>query len=138
MTRPVEDQSLPELLASLATSIPKLVRDELELLKAQLAQVLSRAQSASALLVIATALTIAAVMLLVTAGVSGLVMLFASLGLTPAPAVALASLAAALVSGAIAAMLVLGAGTELRRARQTIERSLDAVTGATASEEKAR
>ena len=138
MTRPVEDQSLAELLASLATSIPKLVRDELELLKAQLAQVLSRAQSASALLVIATALTIAAVMLLVTAGVSGLVMLFASLGLTLAPAVALASLAAALVSGAIAAMLVLGAGTELRRARQTIERSLDAVTGATASEEKAQ
>jgi hypothetical protein len=77
-------------------------------------------------------------MLLVTAGVSGLVMLFASWGLTLAPAVALASLAAALVSGAIAAIMVFGAGTELRRARQTIERSLDAVTGATASEEKAR
>lgn len=138
MTRPVEEQSLAELLASLASSIPKLVHDELELLKAQLAQVLSRTQSASALIVIATALTVAAVMLIVTAGVSGLVMLFASLGLTLAPAVALASLAAALVSAAIAALLVVGAGTELRRARQTIERGLDAVTGATAPEERAR
>lgn len=137
MTRPVEDQSLAELLASLASSIPKLVRDELELMKAQLAQVLSRTQSASALIVVATALTVAAVMLLVTAGVSGLVMLFASLGLTLAPAVALASLAAALVSATIAALLVVGAGAELRRAQQTIERGLDAVTGVAVAEKKA-
>lgn len=135
MNRPVEDQSLAELLASLASSIPNLVRDELELLRSQLAYAVARLQAASALLVVATALVMATVTLLVAAAVSGLTILFVSLGFEPAAAVALAALVVAILAGAFAAMLVIGARGEFRRAQAAIGQSIDAVAGNTSAEE---
>lgn len=76
MVKPTEDQSLAELIVSLAGRIPALVRDELTLLQSQLAFVLGRVQTASALLVVALALVISTVMLLVAAAVSGLAVFF--------------------------------------------------------------
>jgi hypothetical protein len=129
MSPPVGDQSLAELLGSLTSSIPHLVRDEVELLRRQLAFALARIQAASAFLVIAVALAVAIVLLLGVAAVSALTILFVSMGLTPPVAVALASLAAAVVASIVAALLLIGARGELRRAQAAIGQSIDAVTG---------
>jgi hypothetical protein len=129
MSPPVGDQSLAELLGSLTSSIPHLVRDEVELLRRQLAFALARIQAASALLVIAVALAVAIVLLLGVAAVSALTILFVSMGLTPPVAVALASLAAAVVASIVATLLLIGARGELRRAQAAIGQSIDAVTG---------
>jgi hypothetical protein len=129
MSPPVGDQSLAELLGSLTSSIPHLVRDEVELLRRQLAFALARIQAASALLVIAVALAVAIVLLLGVAAVSALTILFVSMGLTPPVAVALASLAAAGVASIVATLLLIGARGELRRAQAAIGQSIDAVTG---------
>ena len=129
MSPPVGDQSLAELLGSLTSSIPHLVRDEVELLRRQLAFALARIQAASALLVIAVALAVAVVLLLGVAAVSALTILFVSMGLTPPVAVALASLAAAGVASIVATLLLIGARGELRRAQAAIGQSIDAVTG---------
>jgi hypothetical protein len=136
MTRPVEEQSLAELFGSLASSIPNLVRDELELLKAQLVFALARLQTASALLVIATAFVMTTVTLVVVAGVSGLTVLFVSIGLEPAAAVAIAALAVATMAGAITVVLVIGARQQLVRAQAAMSRGLDAVSGRIAEEEQ--
>ena len=129
MPPPVEDQSLVDLLGSLTSSVPHLVRDELELLRRQLAFALARLQAASALLVITVALAVAVVLLLGAATVSALTILFVSLGLAPSVAVALASLSAAVAAAVIATRLLLGARAELRRAQAAIGQSIDAVTG---------
>lgn len=136
MSRPVEDQSLAELLSSLAASIPNLVRDEIELLRRQLRYAVSRLQAASALLVVATALMMATVILLVAAAVSGLTLYFVSIGLQPAAAVALAALAVAALSGVLAGVLILGASGEFRRAQAAVGQGVEAVAG-TRSEEDA-
>jgi hypothetical protein len=136
MTRPIEEQSLTELFGSLASSIPNLVRDELELLKAQLVFALARLQTASALLVIATALVMAIVTLLVVAAVSGLTVLFVSIGLEPAAAVACAALAVATIACAITVALIIGARQQLVRAQTAMSRGLDAVSGRIAEEEQ--
>ena len=129
MTRPVEEQSLAELIAGLASSIPRLLRDEVELLRSKLAFALRRMQAASGLLVVATALTMAAVLLMVAAAVSGLSLYLISLRIAPAAAVAIASLVAALISGALAATFVFTAGKELRRASAAVEQGIDAISG---------
>ena len=129
MSRPVQDQSLVELLGELAGSIPNLVRDELELLRRQLNLAVSRLQAASGLLVVASALVMATVMLLVVALVSALAMYLISLGFEPAGAVALSASAVALLSGATAAVLMIGASGELRRARSALGQSVEAVAG---------
>jgi len=129
MPPPGQDQSLVDLLGSLSSSIPHLVRDELELLRRQLAYALARLQAASALLVITVALAVAVVLLLGAAAVSALTILFISLGLAPTVAVALASLSAALAASVVAILLLLGVRAELRRAQAAIGQSIDAVTG---------
>jgi hypothetical protein len=116
-----------ELLGGLSSSIPNLVRDELELLRAQLGFVLARLQAASLLLVVAISLVMATVMLLVAAAVSGLTMYIIHLGLEPAAAVAVATLVIAVTAGIVAAALVIGANGEFRRAEAAIEQSMDAV-----------
>jgi ABC-type bacteriocin/lantibiotic exporter with double-glycine peptidase domain len=127
--RSVHDQSLAELLGDLAGSIPNLVRDELELLRRQLGFAISRLQAASALLVVATALTMATVILMMVAAVGGLTIYIISVGLEPAAAVSLAALAVAVLSGATAAILIIGARGEFRRAQTVIGQSVEAVTG---------
>jgi hypothetical protein len=127
--RSVHDQSLAELLGDLAASIPNLVRDELELLRRQLGFAISRLQAASALLVVATALTMATVILMMVAAVGGLTIYIISVGLEPAAAVSLAALAVAVLSGATAAILIIGARGEFRRAQTVIGQSVEAVTG---------
>lgn len=129
MSRPLEDQSLAELLGSLSGSIPNLVRDELELLRTQLRFVLTRLQAASILLVVAIALVMATVTLLVAAAVSGLTMYLIRAGFEPAAAVALAALVVAVGAGIIATVLVASANGEFRRAEAAVGQGMDAVVG---------
>jgi hypothetical protein len=134
MTLPVDDQSLAELIGSLATSIPNLVRDELELLRTQLAFALRRLRSASAFLVVATALAMGTVLLLVAAAVSGLSMYLTSFGIAAPAAVAIASLIVAILAGLMAAAFILAAGQEMRRAGAAVEQGIDAIGGASTKE----
>jgi hypothetical protein len=136
MSRAIEDQSLAELLGNLSSSIPDLVRDELELVRAQLRFVLSRLQMASVLLVAAMALVMATAILLVTAAVSGLTIYFIHVGFDAAAAVALAALVVATGAGLIAAMLVVRANGEFHRARAAIDQSKGALAGERSKEHK--
>ena len=130
MRAPSDDRSLAELLASLAESIPLLMRDEFELLKAQLAFAFGRLGSASALLVGATGFAIGTTLLLMAAVVGGLTMVFLWAGLASVPAVALASLASGAISALLTAWFVVAARAELRRAQLAMERCIEAATGA--------
>ena len=130
MRAPSDDRSLAELLASLAESIPLLMRDEFELLKAQLAFAFGRLGSASALLVGATGFAIGTTLLLMAAVVGGLTMVFLWAGLASVPAVALASLASGAISAVVTVWFVVAARAELRRAQLVMERSIEAATGA--------
>ena len=129
MRAPSDDRSLAELLASLAESIPLLMRDEFELLKAQLAFAFGRLGSASALLVGATGFAIGTTLLVMAAVVAGLTMVFLWAGLASVPAVALASLASGAVSALLTVWFVVAARAELRRAQLAMERSIEAATG---------
>lgn len=129
MAKPLEDQSLAELITSLASTIPTLIRNELTLLQSQLAFVLARVRTATSLLVVALALAISTVMLLVTAAVSGLALLFLSRGLDPAAAVAVAATCIAIASGVLAGALLIGVRRQFLAAQRTVEQSYDAVSG---------
>jgi hypothetical protein len=129
MRAPPDDRSLAELLASLAESIPLLLRDEFELLKAQLAFAFGRLGSASALLVGATGFAIGTTLLLMAAVVAGLTMVFLWAGLASVPAVALASLASGAISALVTVLFIVAARAELRRAQLAMERSIEAAAG---------
>lgn len=129
MSRPLEEQSLVELLTGLATGIPKLFRDELDLLKGELALALARLQAASALLVVAAAFMAAAIMLAMAAAVGGLAILLIGAGLPVSAAVTLASLAAALFGLVLAAGFALAARGELHRARTAVDAGVAALRG---------
>lgn len=138
MSRPLDEQTLAELIGELANSIPTLLRDEVELLKSQLRFALARIQEGAGLLVVAVALVVATTMLLVAAAVGGIAVGLMELGLAPPVATTVATLIMAVVSAALALVLVLAARSAFQRAQQTIAQRLDAVSGKNASTEQGR
>lgn len=133
MSRPLDEQTLAELIGELANSIPTLLRDEVELLKSQLRFALARIQEGAGLLVVAVALVVATTMLLVAAAVGGIAVGLMGLGLAPPVATTVATLIMAVVSAALALVLVLAARNAFQSAQQTIAQRLDAVSGKSAS-----
>lgn len=139
MVSPMDDRSLLELLASLGTEVPELIRKEIELVRQEAKRALDRTQGAAALLVLATAFALATVTLLLLAGVSGLATLLVTFGFSIPAAVSLAALAVGVAGAIAAAALVALAMHNLRRARSALGESVDALrTERFANTEKAR
>jgi hypothetical protein len=119
-----DDRSLLELLASLGTDVPELIRKEIELLRQEAKRALERTQGAAALLVLATAFTLATVSLLLLAGVSALASVLVASGFDLPTAVSLAALAVGIAGAIVAAVLVALAIHNLREARSSIRESV--------------
>ena len=106
MSTSAVDQSLHELLLTLGKEVPELVRKEIELVKQEATRVLGHAQSAVALVVLASAFAIATVSLLLLAAVGALTTLLVAYGLALPAAATLAALIVGLLGAATSAILV--------------------------------
>jgi hypothetical protein len=122
-------QTLPELLAGLATDIPVLLQKEVQLARAEASRALDRLAAAARQLAIGSAVAVGAIGVALAAMVSLLTAVLIAYGWEPAWASAAASAAVTAVAAITAWILLSSAMRALREAKSSLDSGISAVAG---------